>query len=184
MAIRDRPGVHADGDTPFGDDAVDRKFAAALAEAFVHGGQGLEESEPEDDLGNVHEDGGGALAAEGVASEADLGLDEREDFVEDLVEGRAGVVAFGSDELEQAIDEQVQFPGLLLDDIGALEGGGAVAALHACPEDFEIDDNGVQRILDFVREIVGEATHDVESYRAELLVIEFVESSIHGTFRK
>jgi hypothetical protein len=66
----------------------------------------------------------------------------------------------------------MQPASLRLNDNGALECGVRVSATDPDLEDFEVDDDRVQRVLDLVGEIVGEAAHEVETVRPELLFVD------------
>jgi hypothetical protein len=59
------------------------------------------------------------------------------------------------------LDELVDTVQLVLDDVGALAGGGVIAAGDAAAQHLQVDDHGVQRILDLVREIIGETADEL-----------------------
>src|SRR5690606_19049263 len=101
-------------------------------------------------------------------------------LVEYLIERQAScLVAIRPDELEQTVDHVVQPAGFLLDDRGTLQCSRRVAAPDPHLQHLEVDHDRVERVLDFMSEVVGQTTHELEAVRPELLVIEWRKVWVH-----
>lgn len=163
--------THRDPDLAWLRCTAQRKSTPVLAEPLVHGGEEVEERELEYVPWSGDVERGRAILAELVAGHANASLDQGKQLIEELIESEAGGgIAFGSKQLKEPVDQRMQAPGLVFDDACAFEGGVRILPADANSQDFEIDDDRVERVLDLVGDVIGEAADELEAERAQLLV--------------
>ena len=84
----------------------------------------------------------------------------------------AGFFAIRSQQLQHAIDQLMEPSHLTFNDVRAVERCVRGAFAHPRAQHLEIDDYGIQRILDLVRQVVGQAAHELEAIRSNLVLSE------------
>ncbi len=95
--------------------------------------------------------------------------EERQELGHEVVEhGRTRRLAGRAKQAEQPVDQLVCSADLRLEDADALQRGIALVRRDTAPDQLGIDDGGMNRILDLVREILGQPTEQIEAVRPDL----------------